>query len=241
MRVARGKPVEQPYRFNPLPAELGIPLSCRAARDSILALHGKNQKPPLSLEQIQYKDLAERIIDSSRLGEDGSIKASISAEAGDAAAVYALDFYYRWKTARPLAPNAFYGADGAVDVSKLTQTLSSNYILPPDPKGLTPGRTLSVLLVTPHTVRLDFDAQRRIISTLKGAPATPIEQLLAALVLKCRCPEKSPFKGIIRGSERGQALLDTELSGLKVVIVSEDAEVGFSMSMSKTTAGAKEP
>jgi hypothetical protein len=238
MRVARGKPVELPYRFNPLPAELGIPLSCRAARDSILALHGKNQKPPLSPEQIQYKDLAERIIDSSRLGEDGSIKASIPAEAGDAAAVYALDFYYRWKTARTLAPNALYGA---VDVSKLTQTLSSDYILPPDPKGLTPGRTLSVLLVAPYTVKLDFDAQRRIISALKGVPATPIEQLLAALVLKCRYPEKSSFKGIIRGSERGKALLDTELSGLKVVIVSEDAEVGISMSMSKTTAGAKGP
>lgn len=72
--------------------------------------------------------------------------------------------------------------------------------------------------------------------SLKAVPANPIEQLLAALVLKCRCPEKSPFRGIIRNSERGKGLLDTNLSGLKVVIISEDSDPIYYMSMSKPVA-----
>lgn len=235
MGVSRGiPPSNQGYRFNPSLTALSTPLTARAAQGFLPALHDYAHKPSLSEQQQVLKTWADAIIDSSRLDGDRTIKASIPGEAGDVGAVYALDFYYRWKTGRSLEPGA---NRGAVEFTKLGQTLTSDFIRPPTPGDTKPCRVISVHLDPQPTRGFDFDHQRKIIiESLKAVPANPIEQLLAALVLKCRCPQRSPFSGIIRNSERGKGLLDTNLSGLKVVIISEDSNPIYYMSMSKPVA-----
>jgi hypothetical protein len=172
---------------------------------------------------------AHEIIESSRVQPDRTIAAYIPGRAGDSGAVYALDFFYRWKTGKSLQPGQL---DGAVDFTRLEQTLSSDYIVPPQPEGTECCRKLSVRLDPPETARLRYVQQRSKIEALGGAPATPIEQPLGALILRCRTPERAPFRGIIRGSERGTGLVFTELYGIRVVTNSDDAGESIFMSIS---------
>jgi hypothetical protein len=217
MRVARGLPNggQPPYRFNALLAPKGTPLPS----DYTSALKFVDHKPKLSTEQEQLQNWAVAIIDSSRVDENRKVTASIPGEAGDIQAIHALDLYFRLKLNRPLGSGSLYGA---VDFSKLGQILSSSKIVPPQPAGTKSCRTISVLLDPPETLRLSFDDQKTMVKGLKGEPADRIEQLLAALILKCRAPEKRPFRGLVRNADRGHAIIDTDTSGIRLVTDSGD-------------------